>query len=83
MLMMPPLLPSPQDVSYTVINSQNSKEKLTILHSISGYLKPGDMAALMGPSGSGESALEIILGTGRGWVGVSKRGEEPYNLPIS
>lgn len=42
-----------QDVRYTVVNSQNKKEKIEILKGVSGYFNPGEMAALMGPSGSG------------------------------
>lgn len=42
-----------QDVRYTVVNSQNKKEKIDILKGVSGYFNPGEMAALMGPSGSG------------------------------
>lgn len=42
-----------QDVKYTVVNSQNKKEKIDILKGVSGYFNPGEMAALMGPSGSG------------------------------
>lgn len=35
-------------------NSQNKKERLTLLDGVSGYLRPGEMSALMGPSGSGK-----------------------------
>jgi ABC-type multidrug transport system ATPase subunit len=37
-----------QDLTYTVINSQNKKETLTLLDNVSGYLLQGQMAALMG-----------------------------------
>lgn len=43
-----------QRVTYTVVNSQNKKERLTLLDGVSGYLRPGEMSALMGPSGSGK-----------------------------
>jgi ABC-type glutathione transport system ATPase component len=60
-----------QNVSYTVINSQNKKEKISLLQSVTGYLKPGDMAALMGPSGSGERCFLVprwLAGGGHGWA---------------
>ena len=37
-----------KNLTYTVANSQKKKEKLTLLNSVSGYLKAGEMAALMG-----------------------------------
>lgn len=37
-----------QDLSYTVVNSANKKERLTLLNGVGGYLLPGEMAALMG-----------------------------------
>ena len=43
----------PQDVHYIVRNSANKREKLSILSGVSGYFNPGEMAAVMGPSGSG------------------------------
>ena len=38
----------PQDLVYTVINSQNKKERISLLKGVSGYLLPGEMSALMG-----------------------------------
>ena len=35
-------------MTYTVVNSQNKKEKLALLQGVGGYLLPGEMAALMG-----------------------------------
>lgn len=46
-----------QDITYTVVNNQQKNEKINILKSVSGYLKPGKMTALMGPSGSGEAVV--------------------------
>ena len=41
--------PAPvQDLTYTVINSQNKKERISLLKGVGGYLLPGEMAALMG-----------------------------------
>lgn len=35
-------------MTYTVINSQNKKETLSLLKGVGGYLLPGEMSALMG-----------------------------------
>lgn len=43
-----------QDVNYIVRNQANRKEKLKILCQVSGFLNPGEMVAVMGPSGSGQ-----------------------------
>ena len=78
------IFPTLQDVSYTVINSQNKKETLTILDSVSGCLQAGEMAALMGPSGSGKTTLLDIL-AGRKTVGtitgeIKFGGEAPSRM---
>lgn len=44
-----------QHITCTVKNSHKRRETVTILQKVSGYFNPGEMAALMGPSGSGES----------------------------
>ena len=36
-----------QDVTYTVINSQDKKSKISLLQNVSGYLNPGEMSALV------------------------------------
>lgn len=43
----PPLLAAPQHVSYTVVNSQNKKETIKLLDDILGYLRPGELVALV------------------------------------
>lgn len=42
-----------QDVFYIVKNQADKRSKLAILKGISGFFNPGEMAAVMGPSGSG------------------------------
>lgn len=49
-----------QDVDYIVKNQANRKEKLKILSQVSGFFNPGEMAAVMGPSGSGEHGLAFV-----------------------
>jgi len=34
-------------VTYTVINSQDKKSKISLLQNVSGYLNPGEMSALV------------------------------------
>ena len=70
-----------KDVVYTVVNSQNKKEKINLLKGVSGYFEVGQMAALMGPSGSGKSTLLDVL-AGRKTVGkisgdIKFGGEKP------
>lgn len=50
-----------QDVYYIVKNQANKREKISILHGVSGYFNPGEMAAVMGPSGSGETTPHGVL----------------------
>ena len=44
-----------QDVDYLVRNRANRKQKIKILCQVSGFFNPGEMVAVMGPSGSGMS----------------------------
>ena len=48
------MLVSFKDIIYTVKNEQNKKENISLLKSVSGYLRSGELVALMGPSGSGK-----------------------------
>ena len=48
------MLVSFKDVTYNVINESNKKETISLLQNVSGYLRPGELVALMGPSGSGK-----------------------------
>lgn len=38
---------------YIVKNQADKRSKVAILQGVSGYFNPGEMAAVMGPSGSG------------------------------
>ena len=53
----PPASGCSQDLSYTVWNSANKKQKLKLLTEVSGFLPPGHLSALMGPSGSSKTTL--------------------------
>lgn len=48
------MLVSFKDITYTVRNSENRKETISLLDGVSGYLRAGELVALMGPSGCGE-----------------------------
>lgn len=50
-----------QDLHYIVKNRANKRERLSILSGVSGYFNPGEMAAVMGPSGSGAAATPAAL----------------------
>lgn len=60
---------------------KNKKEKLSILKSVSGYFKPGELSALMGPSGSGKTTLlDTLAGrktTGEITGSIKFAGREP------
>jgi ABC-type glutathione transport system ATPase component len=48
------MLVSFRNITYTVQNEANKKEAISLLKSVSGYLRAGELVALMGPSGSGK-----------------------------
>ena len=47
------MLVSFRNITYTVTNEADKKEQISLLQNVSGYLRPGELIALMGPSGSG------------------------------
>ena len=53
-----------QDVSYIVKDCAGRRSKLSILQGVSGYFNPGEMAAIMGPSGSGDSPFTALYMVG-------------------
>ncbi|KAK9831908.1 hypothetical protein WJX81_008083 [Elliptochloris bilobata] len=60
-----------KDLTYTVANNANRRERLNLLESVSACLWPGQMTALMGPSGSGKTTLLDVL-AGRKTTGALK-----------
>ncbi|CAK0754674.1 hypothetical protein CVIRNUC_002316 [Coccomyxa viridis] len=58
-----------KDLTYRVQNNNNRREKCTLLHKVSGYFVPGELSALMGPSGSSKTTLLDVL-AGRKTVGT-------------
>ena len=57
------LMPS-QDVYYIVKNQADKRSKVAILQGVSGYFNPGEMAAVMGPSGSGGCPMHPCITLG-------------------
>jgi ATP-binding cassette, subfamily G (WHITE), member 2 len=57
-----------QSLTYVVRNEAKRSQKLTLLHGVTGALLPGQLSALMGPSGSSKTTLLDVL-AGRKTVG--------------
>ncbi|CAK0783380.1 hypothetical protein CVIRNUC_006579 [Coccomyxa viridis] len=58
-----------KDLTYEVWNSANKKQRIKLLTDVSGYMPPGHLSALMGPSGSSKTTLLDVL-AGRKTVGT-------------
>ena len=71
-----------QDVDYIVKNQANSKEKLNILSQVSGFFNPGEMAAVMGPSGSGEPGA-AVMGALRQLVTLGKQLQDIVQMTMT
>eukprot|EP00884_Botryococcus_braunii_P016488 jgi/Botrbrau1/3522/Bobra.341_2s0049.1 len=50
-----------KELNYSVRSSTKRGEKIKLLMDVSGYLLPGQLAALMGPSGSSKTTLLDVL----------------------
>ena len=68
-----PIYVSWENLTFKVPDKQNKEEKgaiKTILHGLNGHVKPGELVAIIGPSGSGKSSLLNCI-AGRNVEGVT------------
>lgn len=61
-----PKLP-PQDLSYEVWNSANKKERIKLLTSVSGFMPPGHLSALVRPLLFGLTCPAADCGSNCSW----------------
>ncbi|KAF1969337.1 ATP-binding cassette transporter-like protein [Bimuria novae-zelandiae CBS 107.79] len=66
------------DVTVTV-KDRRTKQPLRILSDVCGFLKAGEMVALMGPSGSGKTTLLNVLAHRAATLGASVEGSTYVN----
>jgi len=53
-----------QNLTSTITVGRRKKKSRTLLNNVSGYVRPGQLLAIMGPSGAGKTTMINIL-TGR------------------
>ncbi|XP_059631626.1 ABC transporter G family member 22-like [Cornus florida] len=73
-----------QDVKYKVaVKEENQYAEKSILHGITGSARPGEVLALMGPSGGGKTTLLNLL-SGRDKVngGIITYNDQPYTKSL-
>lgn len=60
----------PQNLTYTVKSSYEKGKTLKLLDNVTGFFEPGEMCALMGPSGTGQNGCHACTrhsGAHRQW----------------
>ncbi|KAJ8531242.1 hypothetical protein K7X08_026676 [Anisodus acutangulus] len=74
-----------QDVKYTVAQKgvENSDAEKCILQGVSGSACPGEILALMGPSGGGKTTLlKLLSGKVKNDSGMITYNDQPYNKSL-
>ncbi|XP_060198514.1 ABC transporter G family member 22-like isoform X1 [Lycium barbarum] len=74
-----------QDLKYTVASKgvENSDAEKCILQGVSGSASPGEILALMGPSGGGKTTLlKLLSGNVKNDSGMITYNDQPYNKSL-
>lgn len=74
-----------QDVKYTVAlkGEKHSDAEKCILQGVSGSACPGEVLALMGPSGGGKTTLlKLLSGKVKNDSGMITYNDQPYNKSL-
>lgn len=74
-----------QDIKYqvTVKGDQHNETRKRILHGITGSVHPGEVLALMGPSGGGKtSLLNLLSGRIKTNSGTITYNNQPYSKSL-